>query len=109
MAVGRTGSAELLAAVHSAPGFPSLLVPGTHPGVVRPTSSRTIPHPFATHWLADACDIRPIQEFLGNTDVKITMISTYALNRGRGSPLDEEEARAFAATPSTGGQGSDRT
>jgi integrase len=109
MAVGRTGSAELLPAVPPAPSFTSLLLRETVPRVRWPAICHELWHPFATHWLADACDIRPIQEFLGNTDVKITMISTYALNRGRGSPLDEEEARAFAATPSTGGQGSDRT
>lgn len=65
-------------------------------GIEKPASCHTFRHCFATHLLEDGYDIRTVQELLGHSDVKTTMIYTHVLNRGgRGvrSPLDAVRER----------------
>ena len=70
-------------------------------GVGKRVTTHTFRHCFATHLLESGYDIRTVQELLGHTDVKTTMIYTHVLNRGGHgvrSPLDVAERRlAYAA------------
>lgn len=61
-------------------------------GITKQASVHTLRHSFATHLLEDGYDIRTIQELLGHSDVRTTMVYTHCVTsrtiKEAKSPLD---------------------
>ena len=60
-------------------------------GITKRVTTHTLRHSFATHLLEDGYDIRTIQDLLGHSNLRTTMIYTHVAQKnklGVKSPLD---------------------
>ncbi len=56
-------------------------------GIEKHVTAHTLRHSFATHLLQAGTDIRTVQELLGHSDVRTTMISTHVLKIAAGGTV----------------------
>lgn len=71
-------------------------------GLTKRVTCHTFRHTFATQLLQSGYDIRTVQELLGHTDVRTTMIYTHVLNKGGfgvRSPADVPPGTRNTASP----------